>query len=488
MSQRYDVIVIGAGLGGLTTAALLARNGAKVLLLEQHYVVGGCASTFRRGPYLFDVSVHLMGGMEEGGSGHKILQELDVLDRLPLVEVSPMYRVQIGNDSYDIPANLDEFAAALVGWFPDEAVAIKETMSEIRDFGNAILDSEKLTPNLLHRLPEFHRKPVDQYLAGRFRNPRIRFLITSLFPYIGATPDELETLFFMGVLASYHGGAFYTEGSSQKLADALSYAITRDGGEVKLRTRVDKILIEDGRVTGVRTKKGEEYRATTVVTNADMKTTFSTLVASENLPAGLAGEIQRMRSSHSAILLYAGIRNDGWESQLPHEMIVYPQENFHKDNNGFNPLHPELGGWFIVTRPTSTDPRLAPEGKSIVAFQIGCDAELVEVVREERGKEFVTEAALQMLETHLPGLRERIEQLEVATPRTVRRYTGNTNGAVYGWKKSYNQPWSKSAAGPTAISGLYAAGHWTNSGHGVYGAMRSARQTAQAIIEAWKQS
>jgi prolycopene isomerase len=169
-------------------------------------------------------------------------------------------------------------------------------------------------------------------------------------------------------------------------------------------------------------------------------------------------------------------------------LIVFPHSRYNTANNGFDPLHPERGGWFMVTSPTNTDPRLAPPGRSILAVLIGADADVVEPVREERGKAFIAEAALQMLELHLPGLRERIELLEVATPRTVSRYTGNSNGAVYGWKKSFDQPWSKSAAGSTAIPGLFAAGHWTNAGHGVFGTMMSGNRTVDTILKAWQES
>ncbi|KEO82724.1 phytoene desaturase family protein [Tumebacillus flagellatus] len=486
MSKELDVIVIGAGLGGLTTAALLAKQGANVLVLERHYVVGGCASTFRRHRCVFDAAVHLIGGLEPGGFTHRILQELDVLDRLPLVEVSPMYRVQIGSDHYDIPADLDEFARSLSAWFPDEAAAIEETMMEIKDLGTGVFFPKQLSLQRLRRMPEVNRTTVQSYLHGRFRNPRIPFLITSLFPYIGVTPDEMETLTFMAVLASYHGGAYYIEGSTQKLADALAYAVERDGGRVKLRTEVEQILIEDGRAVGVRTKRGEEFRASTVVSNADMRTTFTRMIAPSDLPSHLHREVHRMIPSHSALLLYAALRNDGWTQQLPHELIVYPHENFSRDCNSFNPLEPVPGSWFVLTCPSKSDPSLAPEGTAVVSIMMGCEADFVEQLRETRGKDFLTDAALQAIEHHLPGLRERVTFLETATPRTITRYTGNSDGAIYGWKRSACQPFSRSAKGTTAIPGLFAAGHWTTAGHGVFGTMRSARLAAKAIQKSWR--
>lgn len=156
-TNNYDAIIIGSGMGGLTSGALLAKTGMKVLVLEQHYEVGGCASMFRRKNFHFDAAIHLISGCQPGGELYQLYDKLGIRDRIDFIEVDPMYTLRVGNSTYEIPANLDHFQQKLMKWFPEDQFAIFETMEEIKQIGKALHEGNfQKNPNILKRVIELN--------------------------------------------------------------------------------------------------------------------------------------------------------------------------------------------------------------------------------------------------------------------------------------------------------------------------------------------
>ncbi|MBD3922207.1 NAD(P)/FAD-dependent oxidoreductase [Paenibacillus sp. PR3] len=485
LNETYDAIIIGSGLAGLTAAALLAQDGAKVLVLEQHYIVGGCASTFRRGKFLFDAAVHLIGGCEQGGEIYSIYEKLGLLDQIGFIESKPMCHISLGQSQYEIPANLYQLSSNMENWFPEDKQAIRETMEEIIQLGGAILrgdyeDDEQITQRVL----ELKNVSFAEYLNNRFSHPHASMVLGSLHPYIGVPTKQLSVLYMMSTMASYHGGAYYTRGSSQKLADVLKDYIQSQNGVVRIKRRVEKIICSEGKVQGVIDHKGNQYNSSIIISNADLKTTLFKLLGEEYLPPSYNKRINRMVPSYSAVILYAAIQNDGALIDFPHEQFILPDNELDSEQKYlFDPLNNETDPGISVCCPSTLDSGLAPEGYSVLSFMAMCDAAVVERVREEKGKSFVHEKFLDLLENKLPGIRKRLVIQEFATPRTIERYTSNHNGSIYGWMKSADQRWTSDIGPRTPVQGLYLAGHWTRNAHGVYGVMKSGKTTANHIIK-----
>lgn len=486
--DNYDAIIIGSGFGGLIAGALLAHSGAKVLVLEQHYEVGGCVSMFRRGKYQFDVAVHLLGGCEPGGLIHSLYERLGLADQLEFLEVNPMYHLYLGEHHYEIPANLDHLADKMGNWFPQDHAAIKKVIEEIKTIGGAILRGDfQSNPQVGLRLMELSTLSFDDYLKDRFHHPHTSLVLSSLHPYAGVNVKQLSTVFMMSMLMSYHGGAYYPRGGSQKMSHLLRDYISAHHGQVLTRKKVEKILYDGTSVQGVVDQKGNEYYAPVVISNADLQTTMTELLGEEFLPDTYQADLQRLTPSHSAVILYAVVKNEGFAKPFPHEMFLFPDHELDNDQKYlYHPLDEKTDPSLLICCPSAVDPSLAPEGHSILSCLAICDQDEVERVRAEKGKEAISEHFLQLIEAKIPGFRERIVLSEFATPATVERYTGNQKGAIYGWLKSKDQPWLSEMGPVTPIPGLYAAGHWTPNVHGVYGACLSGLILAEELQKAMK--
>ena len=488
--NKYDAIVIGAGLGGLSTAARLVKSNKRVLVIDQHYVVGGCASTFRRRKYIFDAAVHLMGGCKEDDILGNLFLELGLADKVEFVEINPMYVASIGEEKYDIPSNLFEFEKELCKWFPLEKEGIIKVFSIILRMGTFLLDDDSAktrtkeeSATLLKELFTIRRLSFVDFLSTYITDPKAISIITSLFIYAGVPPKGLSTPYIISVLMSYHNGAFYPKGSTQVVANNLKEYIESNGSSVVLRRKVEKILASDNQVKGIVDHKGEEYHSNIIVSNADMESTYLHLLGEEYLSPKYISKLKKLTPSCSAIVLYAGIRDDdNWTNSIPHELFLIPHHEdqnphyfYHPNNNSLTPMS--------ICCPSHVDSNLAPEGHSIITITALCDYKEIEEIRLEKGKNYILKDFLDRIEKYLPGFTERLVIHELATPSTIHRYTQNQNGAMYGWNKDKDQPWFSKMGPLSPIKGLYFTGHWTNNIHGVYGVVKSGIITSQEILK-----
>lgn len=487
--KKYDAIFIGAGLGSLSAAAKLVHSGKKVLIIDQHYVIGGCASTFRRKKFIFDAAVHLMGGCEEGGLIEKFLSNLGLNQKINFIEINPMYVASIGEDRYNIPSNLYELEEKMCEWFPDDKEGIKQVISKIIKIGGLLLQVSSTETQdgadrkeIIKELSGIRNVSFKEFLERYLNNPKAISVLSTLFLYAGESPNELSAQYIISVLMSYHNGAFYPKGSTQAFANLLGDYIKANGSDIVLRRKVEKIRMSNGQVTGVIDHKGNEYYSDVIVSNADMKSTYLDLLGEEHLSSLYKKKFEKLTPSCSAIVLYAGIKDDdNWSKNIPHELFVFPQHVHHNPQYLYHPQEKSITPMSICC-PSNVDPSLAPPEHSIVTVTALCNYDEIESIRLKQGKEFLVDDFLNRIEMQLPGFRERIVLHELATPSTILRYTRNQNGAIYGWSKVKEQPWLAKMGPKSPVKGLYFTGHWTNNIHGVYGVIKSGLMTSQQIM------
>jgi prolycopene isomerase len=482
MASDYDVIIIGAGIGGLTAAALLASRGLHVLVVDQHSKPGGYCSTFRRGRFIFDVAVHLIGGCEEGGLIDEVLRSVRARDKITFKKVAPMYLAVRGRDRIPIPSDLHEFASVVSDYAPREQ-GINRLIDEIYDIGSTLLGFAG-APTSEASFRALARVANCSYLEFMMRyvtDERALALLSGLAVYAGLPPGQVDAGLMISILISYHRGAFYPMGSSQALADTFVESIKAAGGTVMLRSRVIKVLMEGDRASGIDLAKGGKFTARAIISNADSVQTLFDLVGEGYLSENFVKRFRRLRPAVSAVNLYLALSDN--PGLTNHEVFTLSEQHprdwqiFYRPNSNQEPFA-------SITMPSLLDPSLAPAGSHVMAINTFTDSpELVERFRDDRGKEAIRDELFSIAERVLPEIRSCLveQKCEVATPRTLVRYTSNQGGSALGWGKYWDQRWPYRLGPQTPVAGLYMAGHWTRGTHGVYGVIKSGKDAAAQV-------
>lgn len=490
--EAYDVVVIGAGIGGLSVAALLAKAGMSVLLVERHDRPGGYAHSFKRRRFHFDSGVHLVSGCGRAGyrNGsviHKICQAAGFGAEAVFLPIAAYARAVFPGLEAPIRAGEDAFVDGLADHFPAERRNLRalsrlcRTLAEeamVAEEVMALGDSAPSPPALaLANLFRYRRATLASVLDEFIGDRRLRSVCASLWPYLGLPPSKLSFLYWANMMAGYtYEGGYYCRGSFQAYANRLAASLKERGGELLLNASVRRIRVEQGHARGVVLENGQLIRAKAVVSNADARQTADLLVGREHLPAGHWESLARLKPSTSTFVAYVAT-----DLPLPgqaHESFFY--ETFDHEAS-YAQTREGRCDWFSATLPSLSDPSLAPPGQHVMLLTTLCPPDVGESWR--RAKRRFQQRILEKAESRFPGLNDRLLLVESGSPRTLERYTLNGGGAAYGWAPSPEQIGPRRPGAKGALPGLYQAGHWTRPGGGVAGVSISALLAAQAILE-----
>jgi phytoene dehydrogenase-like protein len=473
-------VVIGSGVAGLVSANLLLRRGLSVLLVEQHYMVGGYCSTFRRANYTFDAATHFypLLGNPETLTG-RLLGELGCTTGW--VKMDPVDTFHFPDGShFTVPADFETYLAKLKAEFPHEVAAIDAFFAAVR---------EAYFLGLLHyfrgrevdALAAFKDLTVKQALDRFFRDPKLKLLLTADCPHWGSPPGRTSFVFDSMLRLSYFLGNYYPQGGSQAFADDLAFRLEEAGGHILMRSEVQRIVIADGAARGVdiavrqgQTLSHVRVAAGVVVSNADLLLTLERLVGEAHVAPGTLDTLRGLKPSFPCYLMHIGLR--GVSDELLHEIQGYYWDSWEMDRVGIDALR------FKIFAPTLYEPNMAPPGGQVIIVQKVQELDYSAITDWARHKAEVDGFILNNLERLVPGIRDKIVVHTSASARTSWRFTLNYQGAMLGWEMSPAQLGTLRPALASAVRDLYFVGHWTQPGGGITPVIVSAQQAAQAVM------
>jgi all-trans-retinol 13,14-reductase len=510
--EEYDAIVIGSGMGGLTSAALMAKAGLRTLVLEHHFAAGGNTQCFRRKKMFdFDVGLHYIGDCGPGGLYPAVMGQLGLADKVEFLPMDPDgFDTLIYPDfRFRVPASWEKYEGRLKEAFPEEARAIERFVAVMKALAGRRFSGP--TPEI-ESIERRLNKSWDACTLGEVFDSlecslRLRSVLSAESGTYGAPPSRASAALHAFILEHYlKDGAYYVRGGSRALIDALASTIEENGGTIRLRSRVRRILLEKGRVAGVELAKGEVFRARHIVSNADAKRTFLEMVGEEHISGELAERLRAYRMSLPLFIIYLSLQVDPRDLNLSNSNYfltpVYdPEEQYALAYEG---KIPEKPGAFI-TIASLKDPEsrnIAPEGYTNLQIMTVAPPQLSSWGVEQSpgsggryrhtmpytlAKRTLEERILQVTEEMMPGFLKNIVWRESATPLTQERFTLSTAGTSYGFEHSPDQFGERRLPTQTEIPGLYLAGANTIFGHGIAGAMVSGVAAGSTVIAAASQ-
>ena len=503
--SEYPTVVIGAGLGGLVCGAYLAKQGIPVTLVEQHSVPGGYATAFDRagGKFTFDVSLH--GTSIHNNGAAAILQDIDVLDKIELVELPEVYRLKTPHLDISVPQKDPEaYIQMLSRHFPAESQGIRGFVEEMIGISEEVdtLSRNKgkffklLFPLQYRKMWNVRNKTLADLINDYVKDPELQNVLSALWGYYGLPPSRLSGFYYANATGGYlKHGSYYIKQRSQDLSNTIAEVIEVNGGNIIYDTQVSKILVKDGFVHGVELEGGKQISARAVVSNASGPATFRQMLPQNALPSDFVQQLATYKPSIASFIVWLGLNRDITENVNSFSTFVSsgltPEEEFESHLNG--DIDKGSFGVAVYDKIFKGYSRAGTSTLQLIflsgyepwrKFQSDYRAGNKEAYNQQ--KAHWAQTLIRRAEKELiPGLSSMIEVQEAATPLTNWYYTGNTEGAIYGYEQSMNNAYMNRIKNRTPVKGLYLASAWGNPGGGYGGVFRAGQSAFQAMMEDW---
>lgn len=498
---RFDAIVIGSGIGSLTTAALLAKErGMRVLVLEKHFNLGGQTHEFKRkSKYEFDVGLHYIGGMDRG-SGKAVFDYLTE-GRLRWQKMPDEFEKFVYPDfEFDVPSNGARYRERLIARFPAERAAIEQYFRDVKIAATwySLGHMEDALPAALRPLLKlaFRWKgrlaalTVEDYLQRHFRDARLKALLASQWGDYGLPPRQAAFGMHALIVTHYWRGGWYPVGGAKQIARAIIPVIERSGGQVLSGRTVTEILIDQGRATGVRTiatlkpeRPPVDYAAPIVISGAGAVNTYLRLIP-RHVDIPFRDKLADLPRGTSAISVYLGLKAS------PAALGIRGENHWVYSGYDHNlaAADASLTQGYYLSFASLKNPQAKSHTAEIITFaQYDRFAQWAGGRWKKRGDEYerlkqdIARQLIDRVDRRIPGFAALVDYVDVSTPLTMEHFQGNPRGEFYGLPATPDrlfQPWTHAA---TPVRNLYLTGCDVMS-PGVVGAMIGGVKTAGALM------
>ena len=506
LAPEYDAIVIGSGIGGLTTAAILSELGWKVCVLEQHYTAGGYTHSYERNGYEWDVGVHYIGDV---GTRTRSRRVFDFISggKLKWAPMADEYdRFYIGDKVFGAVAGKQEFRDNLVASFPDEQQAIDRYIELLNSVAKAL--SVHMTgrmlkpwmrvaaaPLLSWKTPACMYRNTYDVLSELTQNKDLIAVLCGQWGDMGLPPKKSAFMAHAMIARHYLHGGYYPVGGSWRIAESIIPKIQKAGGEVFTYADVKKILVEDGIVSGVEMQDGHRIDCACVVSSAGISNTFGRLLSPDVVSEhGYDRLLPSVSPSTGHIGVYIGLKGTAEELGIPKTNFwIYPHndydaaiDEFMQDKNTPFPV-------VYLSFPSAKDPDYLNRHPGTATIEIVAPAPYIWFEKWQgstwgkRGDDYdalkaeLGERLMQYVYDKLPQLKGKVDYYEVSTPLSTGWFSGYRQGELYGLEHTSERLQQKWLGPRTRIPGLWLTGQDVLT-CGVTGAMMAGVLTTVAMV------
>lgn len=486
-ANRKSVVVIGGGLGGLVSGALLAKEGYKVTVLEKNAIIGGGLQTFKRKGVSFPTGMHVFGGFGEEGQLRKLFSYLGIMDRLSLramdEEGYDVVKVLKDGASYSLPKGKEHFINYLGEVFPSEKANIRAYVDKLF----ALSEEEDLfylreqKPQVFMSVSEDAILPYDELMDRYITDPKLKGVLSYLNPLMGGKPGTTPA-FMSALLGVLHiGGTYQFVGSSQQMAELLEEVIETAGGQVLANEEVVRIEVEGREVCRVITKQGNAYHADSYISDVHPDVLLR-LVDDKAFPTSFRSRIQSIPETRSCFKVYVKFKEGAFPyvNHTNYCLSDYDtkydisQEEWPKSVMYYTPAVEGQGSYaetMVIIGEMDYE-----WVKPWEASQVGHRG-----ASYEQWKRQMTEQVLDFMEKIYPDIREKTEFIMASSPLTIRDYYGNKEGSNYGFLRDSHNIMLSQLSVFTKVKNLYLTGQNVNI-HGMCGVALTAIQTVEALV------
>lgn len=516
-ASHYDAIVFGSGASGLTCATTLAQHGVRTMLAEKNPWYGGYAHGFGKDGFYWDHGGHIFLAYRLGKQARVVFERLGLDQRVEMVPDQHDYRCVFPDQSMELPAEMSAAADLMAERFPAERDGIAKvfmTMERMIDevdllvptfrvqakpgqrklidpvleqfqrpwLGDAIAPIARATRFPGNTLLTYQNRTFNQLLDEHLHDPLLKAYFSMLCVGIAAAPAELSAViagvFFVHALRTM----WMPKGGFGKLAEALATMFQEAGGTIETGAEVSRVVVENGRATGIETLDGRRFTADAVVSACDAKRLFLELLPPEVVPQGLRQRLPGMKTTPSFFQVQLGVDMDlePYREGIKRLNFIYPYPEIDRAMSNFPNGNVEEAAYYLYVA-TLHQPEMAPPGMH--SMKLECPTRLdSKGIDWERDKEKIADTFIRRTEAIIPDLAKHVVVKEIRTPLDLQRDTGNSEGAFAGWAFT---PELLTRARPkqrTPVPGLYMAGHWTTPTAGVPWVMVSGYNTAGMVV------
>lgn len=459
--DKYDVVIIGAGVGGLVCGCYLAKGGLKVLIVEQQPKVGGYCTSFIRNGMKFDSTVHSLCSLRRGGRLRKISDELNLSKYVNFARIDP-------SDIVITPDNKIVFRNEISLTIEELKKKFNNQKQNIDVFFNFIANANFATTYL-----RFKDKTFSDMLNDFFTDEKIKMVLSVLSWNMWISPSRLSALtavfFFREFILD---GGYYPTNGMQGFSDALAKVYTENGGKMLLSNLVGKVIVNNKKAEGVILNDNTRIESDFVISNADCKQTFFKLIGQEEVSKKFKTRLESLTMSKSAFIIYAILSKNIRSSIEKSSALWYcPSYKIEEDNFLSEKKGKEFHKGLFCFFPSIFD-KNKPNDKESVVILTG--AEYNDEKYWNKNKDRFADQMIKSAAHLIPNLESLIKYKEIATPHTLNRFTLNSEGAVHGWESTVPQLRDTLVTCETHIKDLYLVGHWVMQQIGQSGILTSA--------------